>query len=101
MGPRALLKSATKKGGWKAALEFTLIPPRPIEESPQSAASTRVPQLSKCFRFDLTDTFAGHREVLSDLFQSMFGAVFETESHLDDALLARRQRVENLLGHFL
>src|SRR6187397_1819365 len=99
MGPCAA-QSANKKGGWKAALEFTLISPRPIEESPQSAAAAWVPQLSKRFRFDLTNAFARHREVMSDLFEGLFGAVFQAESHLDNTLFARGQCIDNLFAHF-
>jgi len=93
MGPRALLKSATKKGGWKAALEFTLIPPRPIEESPQSAAPARVPQFPQRFRFDLTDAFARHFKECAHLFECVILAIFQAEAQLKHFAFAVREQV--------
>ena len=58
-------------------------------------------QLPQRFCLDLADTFAGDSEILTHFFKCMFGAVFQTEAHLDDALFAGRERIEHLLGHFL
>src|SRR5690348_9741040 len=46
--------------------------------------------------FDLADAFAGNRKRLSDLFEGVLGAVFESEAHLDYLLLARSQRAQHV-----
>jgi hypothetical protein len=57
-----------------------------------------VAQLSQSFRFDLADTLAGNGEVLPDLFQCVLrSGVAETKTHLDNLLLARRERRENFV----
>src|SRR5271170_3145439 len=53
-------------------------------------------QLAQRLGLDLTNSFAGDLEALADFFERMFGAVFEAEAHLDDALLARSQSAQNL-----
>src|SRR5262245_30865321 len=90
-----------KKGGCQAALEFTLIPSGPIEESSESPAPAGVTQLPKRLCFDLADTFAGHGKVLSDFFECMFRSILKTKAHLDHAFLARHQCIEHLFRHFL
>src|SRR6187431_3042363 len=101
MGPCAIKGAPIKKGGCKAALESTLIPPGPIQESSQSAAPAGVAQFTQRLRFNLTDAFTSYREVLSDLFESVFCSVFKPEPHLDNALLTWSQSVQDLFGHFL
>jgi hypothetical protein len=90
-----------KKGGCKAALEFTLIPPGPIQESSQSAAPAGVAQLAKRLCFDLADTFACDGEVLTDLLEGVLGPIFQPKPHLDHSLFAWCQCVQHLFGHFL
>src|SRR5262245_8574692 len=74
---------------WPSALQERLQLPRP----------RRVAEFAERLRFDLADAFARDGEVLADLFKRVFAAVrAEAEAHLDDLLLARRQRLQNLLG---
>src|SRR5262245_8531761 len=73
----------------------------PLEERSQLAASRRMPQLAQRLRFDLSDTFARDGEALPDFLERVLAAVADTESHLDDFFLARRQRLEHRLGLFL
>src|SRR5262245_48467135 len=52
-------------------------------------------------RFDLADAFAGDCEMLADLFERVLAAVRpQSEAHLDDLLLARRQGLQNFLRNF-
>src|SRR5208283_4709914 len=53
-------------------------------------------QLSQRFGFDLADAFASYCERLADFLQRVLRTVFEPEAHLDDLLLARRQRAQHL-----
>ncbi len=45
-------------------------------------------QLSKCFRFDLTDSFAGYAEFTTYFFKSAKSAVFKTKSQDDNLAFA-------------
>src|SRR5262249_41944708 len=76
------------------------VSPRPIQECAQPAAATGMPQFPQSLGFDLTDAFTSDGKVLTNFFQSMFGTVLEAKTHLDDALFARREGVQDLLGHF-
>ena len=59
-----------------------------------------MPELSQCLRLDLTDTFAGDRKMLADLFERVLGAsVAEAETHLDDLFLTRSERCQNLIRY--
>ena len=60
-----------------------------------------MPQLAERLGLDLTDALAGDREALSDLFERVLAAVADAEPHLDDALFARRQRLQHRLGLLL
>src|SRR5262245_32981444 len=51
--------------------------------------------------FDLADPLARDGEVLADLFERVLRAVADAEAHLDDLLLARRQRLQYRLGLLL
>ena len=64
------------------------------------AAAFRVPQLAQCFGFDLANAFARHMKVPADFLKRMRLAVGETESHLDDGFLARRQLMDKTLHLF-
>src|SRR5215471_12053356 len=80
---------------------LTSVATRTVQESSQSPAAAWMPQLPERLCFDLTNTFTRNGEVLAYLFQGVLGTIFETEPHLDDPFFTRRQRVENLLRHFL
>src|SRR5262249_57475186 len=68
-----------------------------IEKAAQFARVVRVLQLAERLGLDLPDSFAGYRELVSDLFQGM--AIHpDAEAHAQDALLARRQACEHLGG---
>src|SRR5215470_1153812 len=70
-------------GGHRPPLQ--LIPASSVEKSSQPAAAARMTEFSKSFGFDLADTFAGNGKVLTDFFQRMFGAVFQSEAHFNHA----------------
>jgi hypothetical protein len=53
-----------------------------------------VAELAERLRLDLTDALAGDLEALTDLLESVLGAVADAEAHLDDALLAGRERLQ-------
>src|SRR5918994_2991997 len=72
-----------------------------FEKRPQFPAARRVTKFAQCFCFDLANTFARHREVLPHLFERVLTAVAHAEAHLDDALFARRQRLQHRLRLFL
>ena len=72
-----------------------------FDEGLQLAAAAGVTQLAESLGFDLADALACDLEALADFFQGVLGAVFETETHLDDALFARGERAENLRGVLL
>src|SRR5262245_27534217 len=58
-------------------------------------------KLPQRLRLDLPDAFAGDGEALADLFEGVLAAVADAEPHLDDLLLARRQRLQHRLGLLL
>ena len=60
------------------------------------ARPRRMTQLAQRLGFNLPDALARYLEALAHFFERMLGAVFEAEAHLDDALLARRERAQNL-----
>src|SRR5262245_12783720 len=58
-------------------------------------------EFAQRLRLDLADAFSRDGEVLADLFERVLAAVrAQAEAHLDDLLLARRQRLQNLLRDF-
>ena len=48
-----------------------------------------MPQLAQRLGFNLPDALSCDREYLADFLERMLAAVIQTESHPDDALLAR------------
>src|SRR3984893_5331722 len=80
-----------------------LVVPRgpPFQERSQLATARRVAQLPQRLGLDLPDTLAGDREGLSDFFQCVLAAVADPKTHLDDALFARRQGLQDRLGLLL
>src|SRR5438093_3193393 len=75
--------------------------PRPFQEGLELPAPTRMPQLAQRLRLDLADALAGDGEVLAHFLQRVLRAVAQAEAHLDDLLLARRERLEERLGLLL
>src|SRR6266852_7682346 len=67
-----------------------------VYEGLELAAAAGVTELAECLGLYLADALAGDLEGLADLFESVLGAVFEAEAHLDDTLFARRQGAEDL-----
>src|SRR5262249_60177809 len=75
--------------------------PSAFQEGLQLPRPRRVAEFAERLGFDLADAFARDGEVLSDLFERVLAAVrAEAEAHLDDLLLARRQRLQDLLTDF-
>src|SRR5438128_12610482 len=57
-------------------------------------------QLTQRLRFNLPDALAGDGKVLADFFERVLAAVWpQTETHLDDLLFARRERLQDLFGN--
>ena len=54
-------------------------------------------QLLQGFGLDLSDALAGNAELLADFFQRMGAATLQAEAHAQDLLLARGQKVEELV----
>src|SRR2546422_5231285 len=63
-----------------------------IEERPQLPRPRRMLQLAQRLRFDLTNTFAGHAELLADFFERMIRVHADAEAHAEHALFARGER---------
>src|SRR5262250_422299 len=72
-----------------------------FEERPQLAAARWMAQLAQRLGFDLPDALARDGEALADFLERVLAAVADAEPHLDDLLLARRERLEHRLGLFL
>src|SRR5881392_1021848 len=68
-----------------------------LEEAPELLRARRVPELTQRLGLDLSDALAGDREVLPDLLQGVLAAVGEAEAEPQDLLLARGERVEDLV----
>ncbi len=58
-------------------------------------------QFAQGFRFDLTDTFARHAELLTHLFERMICVHTDAKPHPQHTFLARRQRRQNTCRRFL
>src|SRR3712207_1897707 len=71
-----------------------------LKERLELARARRVAEFAQRLGFDLSDALAGDGEVLADLFERVLGAGgAEAEAHLDDLLLARRQRRQDLVRY--
>src|SRR5438093_495362 len=68
-----------------------------LEEAPELLRERRVPELAQRLGLDLSDALAGDREVLPDLLQRVLAAVGKAEAEAQDLLLARGERVEDLV----
>src|SRR5947208_7137170 len=97
MGPKGSMKYEV--GSRKQTYGVSRSPS--LEERAQLPAPRRMAQLAERLGLDLSDALAGDREALADLFERVLAAVADAEPHLDDLLLARRQRFEHRFGLFL
>src|ERR1700735_511929 len=93
----SLRRSATVSA---AIREFVLKPgpvrlPSIVQEAAQLPATARGLQLAQRLRFDLTDTFARHVELLTNLFQRVIGIHTDTKTHTQHPFLARRERCQH------
>src|SRR5438874_12379460 len=68
-----------------------------LQEAPELLRARRMPKLAQRLGLDLSDALAGDREVLPDLLQRVLAAVRETEPEPQHLLLARSERVEDLV----
>jgi hypothetical protein len=55
-----------------------------------------MPKLSQSFGLDLTNALARDGEVLADFFERVLAPVLQAETHLDDLLFARAERLQDL-----
>ncbi len=62
-----------------------------IQEGPQFAAARWVLKLAQCFCFDLTDTFAGHTELLANFFQRVIRVHTDAKPHPQNPFFSWRQ----------
>src|SRR6202790_3280655 len=70
--------------------------PHPIHKRPQLPRPRWMPQLSSGLGLNPADSFSRYRKRLSDFLKRVLRAVFQPKAHLDDLLLARRQRTQHL-----
>src|SRR5690606_10064365 len=78
-------KSPSKGGAFVLSDKFSFLR---IQKASQLARAGRVFELTQGFGFDLTDTFAGDRELLSDFFQRVIRVHADTETHAQNAFFA-------------
>src|SRR6266545_1003675 len=69
-----------------------------LQEAPELLGAGRVTELAQRLGLDLPDALAGDGEVLADLLERVLAAVGQAEAQAQHLLLARRQRVEDLVG---
>src|SRR6266545_1303783 len=69
-----------------------------FEKRPELATSRWVTQLAQRLGLNLSDALSRDGEILTDLFERVLAAIADAETHLDDLLLARRQRLQHRLG---
>src|SRR3989442_5216413 len=68
-----------------------------LEKAPELLRARWVPELAQRLGLDLSDALAGDREVLPDLLQRVLATVGEAEAEPQHLLLARGERVEDLV----
>src|SRR5580692_111647 len=66
-----------------------------IQEASEFAAPARMLEFAQRLRFDLTDAFAGDRELLADFFQRVVSVHADAKAHAQHTLLARGERGEH------
>src|SRR3989344_3978244 len=74
---------------------------RSVEETAQVFRTGRVPELTQCLGFYLTNTFTRDVKLLADFFQRVVGVHADTKTHAQYLGLALRERLENLRGRML
>src|SRR5205814_2856162 len=70
----------------------------PLEERAQLLRARRVAELAQRLRLDLADALARDVELLADLFERVVGVHLDAEAHAQHLRLARRERIEHVLG---
>src|SRR2546425_10445107 len=68
-----------------------------LQEAPELLRARWVPELAQGFGLDLADALPRDGEVLADLLQRVLAAVGQAEAQPQHLLLARRERVEDLV----
>src|SRR5215470_16747720 len=69
-----------------------------LEEAPELLRPRRMTQLAERLGLDLADALPRDGEVLAHFFQRVLAAVREAEAQTEHLLLARRERVQHLVG---
>src|SRR5438552_4700016 len=69
-----------------------------LQEAPELLRARRVAQLAERLGLDLPDALARDREILSDLLERVLASVGEAEAEPEHLLLARGQRVQDVVG---
>ncbi len=57
-------------------------------------------EFAQCLGFDLTNTLAGHVELLAHFFQGVVGIHINSETHPQDFRFSSRQSGQHLLSRF-
>src|SRR5262249_10181446 len=99
--PDSLRRSEGGSWGRCTAPPRRELDPAAFQERLQLAAAARGAELPERLRLDLTDALARHLEALAHLLESVLGAVADPEAHLDHALLARGERLQERVGLLL
>src|ERR1044071_1100246 len=86
--------SITRLLNYQISLRFS----DPIHERLQLARARWMPQFAQRLGFYLSNAFTGDGEGLAHFFQSVLGAVFKAEAHLDDFFFTRGERAQHLRG---
>src|SRR5687768_6122197 len=95
--PRAYVRR--RRASTPRRLTWALLPDA-FEERLELARARGVAELAERLGFNLSDALARDGEVLADLFERVLAAVLaEAEAHLDDLLLARGERGQDLVGY--
>src|SRR5262245_9815233 len=69
-----------------------------LEEAPELLGTRRMAEFAQRLRFDLADALSRDGKILADLLEGVLAAVGQPEAESQHLLLARRQRVEHLVG---
>src|SRR5262245_24070048 len=75
-----------------------MITPSRLEEAPELLGARGMAELAQRFGLDLPDPLACDREVLAHLLEGVLTAVGQPEAEAQHLLLARRERVQHLVG---
>src|SRR5262245_4754401 len=69
-----------------------------FQEAPELLGARRMSELAERLGLDLADTFPCHGKILSDFFKGVLTTVGQAEAQPQHLLLARRERVQHLVG---